>query len=63
MKLYCDADWAGDIDHRHSFSGLVVYIESNVTHSRSTKQKCIATSTMKAEYIAMSTGVKETIWV
>lgn len=30
---------------------------------RATKQKCISTSTMEAEYVAMSTAAKEAAWV
>lgn len=26
IQVYCDADWAGDIDDRHSYSGVVVMI-------------------------------------
>jgi len=62
IRIYCDADWEADLDDRHSFSGLVVKIEENVIW-RCTKQKCITTSTMETEYISLSGGVKEAIWI
>lgn len=35
----------------------------NVTDWKASKQKCIATSTMEAEYIAMSSAAKEAKWL
>lgn len=63
IQIYCDADWAGDQDDRHSYSGVVVMMGKNLIHWRSTKQTCISTSTMEAEYIALSYGVKEITWL
>ncbi|KAK2578367.1 hypothetical protein KPH14_012036, partial [Odynerus spinipes] len=53
LELWTDADWAGDVDDRHSFSGTVVGIGGNIVEWRATKQKCISTSTMEAEYVAI----------
>lgn len=35
----------------------------NLIHWRSTKQSCISAFTMEAEYIALSSGIKEVIWL
>ncbi|XP_046145611.1 secreted RxLR effector protein 161-like [Osmia bicornis bicornis] len=63
IRIYCDADWAGDVDDRHSYSGMAMKIGNNTVQWYSSKQRCIATSTMEAEYISLSRGVKEAIWV
>jgi len=63
IRIYCDADWGADLDDRHSFSGLVVKIGENIVKWRCTKQKCITTSTMEAEYVSLSSGVKEAMWI
>jgi len=52
-----------DLDDRHSFSGLVVKIGENIVKWKCTKQKCITTSTMEAEYVSLSSGVKEAMWI
>lgn len=63
IQVYCDADWAGDADDRHSYSGTVVMMGGNLVNWRSTKQTCLSASTMEAEYVAMSNGVKEIMWL
>lgn len=63
IKIFCDADWAGDLDDRHSYSGMIVTIGSNIVHWTSSKQKSLSTSTMEAEYVALASGVKEAIWL
>ncbi|XP_053994677.1 uncharacterized protein LOC128884974 [Hylaeus volcanicus] len=59
LEMWTDADWAGDIDDRHSFSGTPVTIGGNLVDWKTSKQKCISTSTMEAEYVALSTVAKE----
>ena len=63
VEVYSDADWGSDLDDRHSFSGLIMKVAGNVVEWRSAKQKCISTSTMEAEYVAMSHGVKAIVWL
>lgn len=62
IQIYCDADWAGDQDDRHLFSGIVVKVGDNLVQWKSSKQKCLSTWTMEAEYVSLSNGVKEAIW-
>ena len=61
IQVYCDADWAGDQDDRHSYTDVAVILGGNLIHWRSTKQTGISTSTMEAEYVALSTGIKEIV--
>lgn len=59
ILLWSDADWAGDMDDRHSFTGTIVALGKNIIDWRASKQKCITTSTMEAEYVALSNSAKE----
>ncbi|XP_046143262.1 secreted RxLR effector protein 161-like [Osmia bicornis bicornis] len=63
IRIFCDADWAGDQDDRHSFTGMVVMIGPNIVQWISSKQKCISMSTMEAEYVALASAVKEAKWL
>lgn len=63
LSVYVDADYAGDLDDRHSRSGVVVFMNSGPVLWLSRKQKCVATSTTESEYIAAATGSKETKWL
>jgi len=62
IKIYCDADWAGDQDDRHSYSRVVVMIGRNL-HWRSIKQFSLSAFTMEAKYIALSSEAKEIMWL
>lgn len=63
IKLCSDADWAGDADDRHSFTGIAVTLGENLVDWRASKQKCIAMSTMEAKYVALSHAAKEASWL
>jgi len=63
VKLWSDADWAGDTDDRDSFTGTMIALGRNIVDWRASKQRCIATSTMEAEYIALSNAAKEANWI
>lgn len=54
IKIWSDADWAGDTDDKHSFTGTVITIGGNSVDWKASKQKCITMSTMEAEYVALS---------
>ena len=55
LEVYVDANWAGDLDNRHSTSGLIVMFCGAIVSWLSQKQSIVATSTTEAEYIALST--------
>lgn len=63
IKIWSDADWASDTDDRHSFTGTVVALGRNIVDWRASKQKCLAMSTMEAEYVALSNAVKDASWL
>ena len=60
---YSDADWAGDLDERRSTSGYLFTLNGTAISWRSKLQDTIALSIVKAEYIAMSEAIKESIWL
>jgi transposase InsO family protein len=62
VTVYCDADWAGDVDDRKSTSGCVLLVANNVVCWASKKQPTVALSTAEAEYMAMSAAVQEAKW-
>jgi len=62
IKAFSDADWANSKD-RKSQSGYILYFNGGPIIWGSKQQKCVATSTMEAEFYALSTAVKELLWL
>lgn len=63
LEAFCDADYAGDRETRRSTSGVVCKYAGGAVSWMSQKQKSVSLSTTEAEFIAMSEGAKEVIWV
>jgi len=63
LKCYVDADYAACKDTRKSVSGFVITIGESVISWRSKKQPVVALSTSEAEYIALSEGIRESVWI
>ena len=63
VKVYCDADWAGDVDDRRSTSGCILLLHGSPIVWLSKKQATVALSTAEAEYMAMSAALKEVKWL
>ena len=60
---YSDADWGGDIDQSKSTSRYVFLLNDSAILWSSKKQSYVALSTMKAKYVACSTGTKDAVWL
>ena len=60
---YVDADHAGDICDRKSYSGYVFLLGGAPISWESKKQKTVALSSAEAEYIALSEACRETIFL
>ncbi|PKI76596.1 hypothetical protein CRG98_002905 [Punica granatum] len=60
---YTDADMVGDIDSRKFTSGYLMTFAGGAISWQSRLQKCIALSTTEAEYIAVTEGCKEMLWL
>ena len=58
-----DADYAHEANDRKSVSDGVEMCAGACVSFYSTTQKCITLSTTEAEYVAMATGIRETIFM
>ena len=56
---YVDADWAGNIDDRRSYTGFVFLMGGGAVSWESKKQSSVALSSTEAEYMALSQASKE----
>lgn len=63
IEGYSDADWGGDTKDRKSYSGFVFLMGGCAISWESKKQTAVALSTTEAEYYALSTAVKEGIYL
>lgn len=63
LQAYSDADWGGDLEERKYCTGYIINFCKGAISWNSKLQPCIATSTTEAEYIALSTTVKEILWL
>ena len=60
---YSDADWAGDLDTRHSTSGFVFQIQSNTVSWCCKRQPTVSKSSTESEYIVLSGACQEAVWL
>ena len=63
IQIYTDADWANNRLDAKSISGYCILLGGGVVSWRSRKQKCVASSSTHAEYIAMYEGATEFEWM
>jgi len=63
IEVFCDADWAGDLDDRKSTTGIVIKLNGCPVLWLSKKQSTTALSTAEAEYIAIAAAGQELIWM
>ncbi|KAF5393028.1 hypothetical protein D9757_001100 [Collybiopsis confluens] len=60
---YVDADWAGDKSTRKSMSGYIFLVNGSPVAWSSKRQDSIALSSTEAEFISMSRGVQQALWM
>ena len=60
---YSDSDFVGYLDSRRSTSGYVFMLAGGVVSWKSVKQTLIASSTIKAEFIAYYEASNHGIWL
>jgi len=60
---YVDADWAGCIDDRRSFTGYCFILADAAISWEAKKQRTVALSSTEAEYMALSEGTKEALYL
>ena len=63
LKTYVDVDYAHKADDRRWVSGVAVCCGGTRVSWFSRTQECVILSTTEAEYVAMSDGVKEALYV
>jgi len=63
LSGFTDADWVGSLVDRKSISGYCFNIGSGMTSWCSRKQKSVALSSAKVEYMVTSTTSCEAIWL
>ena len=63
MLGYFDADWANDLDNRHSTTGNVFTMSGGAICWLSQKQATVTLPTAEAEYIALGSATQEAIWL
>ena len=62
LKVYVDADYAGDSGTRKSTSGFLMMMGNTPTSWYSKLQHCVSTSTAEAEYYSLSECAKHSLW-
>ena len=60
---FCDAEWAGCLDDRHSTSGGCFFVGNNLVAWHRKKQNCVSLSTAEAEYIALGSCCTQLLWM
>ena len=63
LEGYCDANWVTDNDEVSSTSGYVFTFGGGAVSWKSSKQTCIARSTMESEFIALELAGQEAEWL
>ena len=63
LLRFSDADWANDMDDRHSTTGNVFTMSGGAISWLSQKQTTVALSTAEAEYVALGSATQEAIWL
>ncbi|KAH9078395.1 hypothetical protein Ae201684P_019484 [Aphanomyces euteiches] len=63
IDLYVDADYANDTSTRRLTSGFLLFLNGCLISWKSKLQNIVALSTCEAEYISMSYGLQEALWL
>jgi len=62
LKVFTDADWAGNLDDRKSTSGGAFFLGKRLVSWTSKKQNCTSQSTAEAEYVATAVNCSNIVW-
>ena len=63
LQVYTDADMVGDVGSRKSLSAYLLTFAGGLVSWQSRLQQCVALFTIEVEYIAITEGCKETLWM
>ena len=62
LKVFTDADWAGNIDDRKSTSGGAFFLGKRLVSWTSKKKNCISQSRAKVEYVVVAMNCSNIVW-
>lgn len=60
---FCDSDYVANLDTRRSQTGYIFTLYGSAVCWKSSSQNVVALSTTEAEYIALTSAVKESKWL
>ena len=60
---YTDADWAGEVEKRHSVGGYVFFLAGGPISWSSRRQDIVTLSSTESEYVAVNEAAKEAKWL
>lgn len=60
---YANSNYAGNLEDKKSIIGYYFFLGGAIVTWCSKRQYTVSTSTLEAEYIAVSQGVRERIWI
>lgn len=60
---YVDADWAGDRASRKSMLGYIFILNGSPISWSSKRQDAVALSSTESEYVSLSQGVQQALWI
>jgi len=63
LRAYCDSDYSGDRDTRHSVTGFIIYLQGTPISWKSKSQRSITLSSTEAEYVALSEVTAEIMFI
>ena len=63
LEGYSDANWISDMKDTKSTSGYVFTLSGATVSWKSSKQTCIARSTMESEFVALDKAGEEVEWL
>ncbi|KAL5553932.1 hypothetical protein UlMin_041333 [Ulmus minor] len=63
IEGFTDADWGTQPDDRHSLSGYLVYLGSNLVSWSAMKQRIVSHSSAESEYRGLVMATTEIIWM
>ncbi|XP_043714516.1 uncharacterized mitochondrial protein AtMg00810-like [Telopea speciosissima] len=63
VEAFTDSDWASSLDYRRSTTGYGTFVGDNLVTWRSKKQAVFARSSAQAEFLVMSHGIYELMWL
>ena len=63
LDVYTDSDMASDVDSWKSISRFLMTFAGGAVSCHSKLHKCVALSTTKVEYIAITEGFEEALWM